>query len=223
MIHRYARFLAFLATAASVVASLWTRMDPAPAILIGFDVGALVFFTTLVSLFRGATADEMRERAQANEPDHHWLLALAMLIAAVTVAGVWTELLAISTAGASEKGPTIALAAISLSIVWLFANALAAIHYAHLWYLRGGDGEDAGGLDFPSPGRGRDSIPDPSPDYWDFSYFAVVLSMTFQVSDVQITSKPVRRLALIHGLVAFLFNFSVIALSVNLLTSVLGK
>lgn len=219
MIRRYSRFFAFLVTGALVTVFLWPRMDVAPAILLGFDAGALVFFVTLVSLFRGATAEDMRERSQANEPDHYWLLLLSFLIAVVTIAGVWTELLALSHATDGEKGPMIALATTSLAIVWFFANALGAIHYAHLWYLRSDNGSDARGLDFPGP----DDSSDPSPDYWDFAYFAVVLSMTFQVSDVQITRKRIRRLATLHGLVAFLFNFSVIALSVNLLTSVLGS
>lgn len=218
MIRRYWRFAAFLLIGIVVTALLWPRMDAAPAVLIGFDVGALIFFVTLISLFN-ASAAEMRERSQANEPDHQWLLLLSMLIAAVTIAGVWTELLALSDAGPGEKAPTIALATGSLTLVWLFANALGAIHYAHLWYLRSPEGKDAGGLNFPGPDDGADL----SPDYWDFSYFAVVLSMTFQVSDVEISSKPIRRLATLHGMVAFLFNFSVIALSVNLLTNLLGK
>lgn len=214
---RYWRFLVFFITGAFVTALLWPRMGPAPSVLIGFDTGALIFFATLVSLFN-ANADQMRERSQANEPDHTSLLVLAMLIAAVTIIGVWTELIAISSDKTADNRAMIALAMVSLGLVWLFANALGAIHYAHLWYLRGPDGKDCGGLNFPGPGDSTDD----SPDYWDFAYFAAVLSMTFQVSDVTIGAKTIRRLVLVHGLVAFLFNFSVIALSVNLVTGVLG-
>jgi uncharacterized membrane protein len=155
----------------------------------------------------------MRQRSQANEPDHHLLLWLALGIAGVTVTAVWSEVLVISENKGGDNRAMIALATFSLALAWLFANALGAIHYAHLWYLRGPDGKDARGLDFPG-----DEI---HPDYWDFIYFTTVLSMTFQVSDVTISAKSIRRLVIIHGLVAFLFNISVIALSVSVVTGVL--
>ena len=189
------------------------------AVLIGFDAGALVFFITLVSLFRGATATSMRQRAQANEPDQALLLILAIAIAGITSAGVWVEFFAIQALPTEERTAMVALAGFSLAMVWLFANALGAIHYAHCWYLPGPDGGDARGLDFP------DAAIDPDfwPDYGDFAYFAAVLSMTFQVSDVEISRKPLRRLVLVHSLIAFLFNISVIALTVSLVSNMLGK
>ena len=76
----------------------------------------------------------------------------------------------------------------------------------------GGGGSD-GGLDFPSTKR---------PDYWDFFYFSAVLGMTFQVSDVQITSRKLRRLATAHGMLGFLFNTVVVALTVNLASGLLS-
>ncbi len=68
------------------------------------------------------------------------------------------------------------------------------------------------GLEFPA---------DDLPDYWDFFYFALVLGMTFQVSDVQITARTLRRLATAHGLLGFLFNTVSIALTVNIGASLL--
>ena len=59
------------------------------------------------------------------------------------------------------------------------------------------------------------------PDYLDFMYFALVLGMTFQVSDVQITSRKLRRLATVHGLLSFLFNTIILALTVNLAAGLL--
>ena len=67
----------------------------------------------------------------------------------------------------------------------------------------------ASGLKFPD---------DDKPDYWDFIYFSFVIGMTFQVSDVQVTNKGIRRLVTAHGFVSFLFNTTVIALTVNMAT-----
>ena len=215
MIRRYARFVGFLVTAVTGTAVLWQPLGAVPAILAGFDAGVLIFFASLVSLFRAATAGEMRARSQANEPDHHLLLLLALAIAGVIIMAVWTEMIAISGQHDSNKGVILALAMLSLALAWLFANALCAIHYAHCWYLPGVDGGDAAGLNFPGS--------ETQPDYWDFTYYTVTLSMTFQVSDVRIESQSLRRLAIAHGLIAFLFNISVIALSVSLVTSILAK
>ena len=55
------------------------------------------------------------------------------------------------------------------------------------------------------------------PDYWDFAYFSFVIGMTFQVSDVSINDRHIRRIALMHGVIAFFFDVVIVALSVNLI------
>ena len=94
---------------------------------------------------------------------------------------------------------------------WLFSSLIYALHYAHMFY---GDnkGKDAGGVTFPDKKE---------PDYWDFLYFSFVVGMTCQVSDVQVATRPWRRLVLIHGIVSFLFNTIVLALSINLVAGLL--
>jgi uncharacterized membrane protein len=87
----------------------------------------------------------------------------------------------------------------------VFVNIMFALHYAHDYYAA--PDANASGLAFPGTSE---------PDYWDFMYFAFVLGMTFQVSDVQITSRGVRRFALMHGVLAFFFNVVIIALTVNI-------
>jgi len=63
------------------------------------------------------------------------------------------------------------------------------------------------GLAFPT---------EPQPNYWDFIYFSFVIGMTFQVSDVQVTSTPLRRLVIAHGVISFFFSVAILALAVNL-------
>jgi uncharacterized membrane protein len=99
----------------------------------------------------------------------------------------------------------------TILLSWLFMHTIFALHYAHEYY---GEGRDAsiGGLDFPG---GQD------PDHWDFLYFSFVIAMTSQVSDVQITSKVVRRLVNIHGVLSFFFNVAVLALMINMVSSLI--
>lgn len=85
-------------------------------------------------------------------------------------------------------------------MAWVFFNVLFALHYAHLYYRHGG-------LGFPE---------DQAPDARDFVYFAFVVGMTFQVSDVAVTQSRMRRHVLIQSLAAFVFKVVIVALSVNM-------
>ena len=100
---------------------------------------------------------------------------------------------------------TLALSTVVLS--WFFIHIIFAFHYAHEFYGEAKDGHK-GGLKFPEPTT--------SPEYWDFVYFSFVIGMTFQVSDVQVTSKAMRRLVVAHGVVSFFYNVAVLALMVNI-------
>jgi uncharacterized membrane protein len=95
----------------------------------------------------------------------------------------------------------------TLSVAWLFSSVIYALHYAHLFYT-GEKGKDVRGIEFPKTDE---------PDYWDFLYFATCLSMTFQVSDMNITSRKVRRVVMFHCLAAFVFNLGIIAFTINVL------
>jgi uncharacterized membrane protein len=95
---------------------------------------------------------------------------------------------------------------------WLTTHVSFAYRYAHEYYTVDGACGPEGGLVFPG---------DEKPDYLDFIYFSFVLGMTFQVSDINITAKKLRRLATVQGLIGFLFNTVILALSVNIAASLL--
>ncbi len=89
------------------------------------------------------------------------------------------------------------------------------IRYAHLYYIDAHkkNREDIkGGLIFPGG---------ENPNYLDFAYFSFVIGMTCQVSDVQISSRQMRRLATVHGLIAFVFNTAILAVFVNIVAGLI--
>lgn len=172
---------------------------------LGFDGAALVFLASLVPLFltrRDAAA--MRKQAARNDANRVLVLAITTLLTVVIMAAIAGELPHVGHGG----GHWVLVKLIgTLLLTWLFANVVYALHYAHLFYMAGDvAGEDARGLDFPG---GED------PDYLDFFYFAFTLGMTFQTADVNITGKPIRRIAVLHGFAAFVFNIGVIAFTIN--------
>jgi len=98
---------------------------------------------------------------------------------------------------------------------WLLVHTIFAMHYAHEYYqddLSTPVVDDIGGLEFPK---------ETQPDYWDFLYYSFVVGMTSQVSDVQITSRAMRRLTLIHGVLSFFFNTAILAMSINIIAGLL--
>jgi uncharacterized membrane protein len=185
---------------ACVVMSLW-KVKPATALLLSFDLGALLYLCMLARLFVRTRAEHMARQACTQDTGRRSTLCIAVAVSGVVLVALSTELHAAKSGGATAMG----MAALSIVLSWLFMNTMYALHYAHGYY--GDFGKQHEGLEFPGTKR---------PDYWDFVYFAFVIGMCFQVSDVQITSQTLRRTALLHSVVAFFFNVFIIAISVNI-------
>jgi uncharacterized membrane protein len=120
-------------------------------------------------------------------------------------------------AGGARIGEHVALAALTVVGSWALIHTVFTMHYAHAYYsnLDECEGEHGAGLAFPG---GEEE----EPDFLDFAYFSFVIGMTFQVSDIEITSKRIRRLSLVHALLSFLFNTIILALTINLASSLIG-
>ncbi len=196
---------AIFVLAAAVLVALGLRV--ATAVLLGFDLAAVIYLAVLARLFNRATPAHMRLQAKAQDTGRWGVLWSAVVLAAVVLVALGTELHAAKGGGL----PALGLGAASVVLSWLFLNVMFALHYAHGYY--GDLGEKHAGLQFPDT---------PHPDYWDFAYFAIVIGMTFQVSDVQIGSRYLRRVALLHSVIAFFFNVFIIAITVNIVAGMGG-
>ena len=169
--------------------------------MVAFDVAAIVFLLAVATLM-GSEAERMRDVAKANDANRALLLGLSVTVSIVVLVAVAKEL-----QGRTDTLSTVLVIA-TLALAWLFSNTVYALHYAHAYYLPGEDGEDRRGLDVPHCHE---------PDYWDFLYFSFTLGMTFQTSDVEITSGYMRRVVTGQCLAAFVFNLGVIAFTINVL------
>jgi uncharacterized membrane protein len=176
------------------------------AVLIGWDVGVASYLAlAFVRMARSSIAD-IRRRAKEEDEGALGVLLLTVGAAIASVGAIFAEL---GGADPSEPGYGlyVALAIVTIALSWAFTHVIFALHYAREFY---GEGEWAEGLKFPGDER---------PDYWDFVYFAFVIGMTFQVSDVAVTRRFVRRTVIIHGIVSFVFTTAIIALTVNIAAS----
>jgi uncharacterized membrane protein len=183
--------------------------------ILAWDVGAATFLMLCGVLFAGAsTAERMERNARAQEEGEWTLFFLVVAGAVASFAAILSEFSTMKGAAADVRELKIGVVAATLALSWSLTHTVFALRYAHEFYTKSvPEGDVDRGLDFP---RER------QPDYWDFLYFALVLGMTFQVSDVQITSRKFRRLATLHGLLGFVFNTVIVALTVNLASGLLG-
>ncbi len=199
------RFVLFALVFAGALAALIPWLGRGRGIMAAFDLATIVFLAAVSTLLGHGEAVRMRAAARANDANRVVLLGFTGLVVAVVLVAVAGEV-----KGRSD-GATVMLVVATLILAWLFSNTVYALHYAHLYYLGGRDGGDAGGLDFPGGDR--------TPDYWDFLYFSFTLGMTFQTSDVTIGSHAIRRVVLGHSMAAFVFNLGVLAFTINVLGS----
>ena len=182
-------------------------LAPRTRAVLAYDVAVLVFLAAAAFLFTTERRSRMALDAARQQEGEWTIFALTIAAAVFSLVATLGEFAAIKDAHRADRVLHIALVIVTLFGSWLMVHTTFAFRYAHEFYTQSdGDAPD-GGLQFP----GKDD-----PDYLDFVYFALVIGMTFQVSDVQITSRKLRRLATIQGLLAFLFNTVIFALSVNL-------
>lgn len=172
-----------------------------------WDCAAFSLLASSWWIIASGEAQDARARAGAEDPGRRVLLMLSL---ASSLASFFAAALLLQ-----QVGETAALRSLALGLclsapllAWLLTHSVYALHYAHLYYGASGTGQ---GLSFPGDG---------DPDDLDFAYFAFTIGMTFQTSDVEVTSKRLRRSVLLHALLSFVFNTGVIALALNL---VLGK
>jgi uncharacterized membrane protein len=174
-------------------------------------VGVFLALTALAVI--GAPPQQLRERARRLDPRRWVILALIVAAAAISLLALGLTLQKPSNETVSQLAWRLALAGLAVLASWTLTHTTFSLHYAHHFYGDGpapGAADDRGGLAFPGGEL---------PDFWDFLYFAFVVGMTCQVSDVQVTSRSMRRLTLLHGVLSFFFNTIILALAVNLLAS----
>lgn len=185
------------------------NIDILTHIMIGWDTFSVCMIVMTWITFFITTAKQIRIQSKVQDPNRSIIFIIILIC---TLASFLTVLLMIVTKKSGESGGSwrLFIAVAGMLFSWLLIHTSFTLRYAHIFYgdHKTNPNTHAGGLEFPG-----DSLP----DYLDFAYYSFVLGMTFQVSDIQITSKRFRRLALLHGLISFIFDTTMIALTINIL------
>jgi len=191
-----------------------------------FSVGELVLFTWSIFalcvilldwlIIFSSHPQDVRKVANLEDSSRTVIFIFVIGAAIISLGAILFLLKSSKSASEAQITEHVLLSMASVVISWWLVHTIFSMRYAHLYYSTDPDGDKkkpCGGLQFPD---------EPEPDYLDFVYFSFVLGTTFQVSDVEISSRHIRRLALIHGLIAFAFNTAILALSINVVSGLVS-
>lgn len=173
--------------------------------LIAWDAGVLTYLVLAMILFATASSRTIAAGAVAQREGEWTIFWLTVGAALASFTAILNQFSAMKDLAPGARPMHIALVVVTLLASWLMTHITFTFRYAHEYY--GANPKHAGGMRFPGEAH---------PDYLDFLYFSLGLGTTFQVSDVEIQARRVRHLATVHGLMSFLFNTVILALTVNL-------
>lgn len=178
--------------------------------LIGWNVGVWLYLLLMWFSMWRADHEHMRRVAVAQADSAGIVLLVATCAALVSIVAIVLELADVKGSGASHALPSIIFALATVAASWVLLPTLFALNYASLYY---GEGDDSGaGLEFPDKQKTHKFYP----DYADFIYFSMTIAVASQTADVAISTRKLRRLVTIHAALSFLFNTSILALTINI-------
>jgi uncharacterized membrane protein len=191
------------------------KMEGATRTMVGWDIFCLCEIAIGLAIFTSVCPKQLRVLASREDASRPVVFSIVLIAIIGSLGGVLL-LLKNQEGWVLSKGLETFIYITGVIFSWVLLHMMYTHRYAHLYY---GDhptrkNEIAKGLDIPG---------DEPPDYIDFAYFSFVIGMTFQVSDIEISSRQIRRVVLIHGLLSFLFNTVIVALTINVVVDLQAK
>ena len=191
-----------------IAAALFWFMRPVVAVLLGWDGAAALYVLWVWAAVWRLDAGQTRDLA-AREAITGVTMELVVLGAGTaSLAAVGLAMLRAGKNTGATKMYLIGVGVLSVVLSWAVVHTVFTLRYARAYYA-----PEPGGIDFNNSGL---------PAYADFAYLAFTIGMTFQVSDTNITAKPVRQIALRHALLSYLFGAVILAVAINVFASLLS-
>jgi uncharacterized membrane protein len=178
------------------------------AVLFASDLAALVFVAWVWMTVWRFDAQRTARLARAVDPSRPVADAILLAAGTASLIAVAFTLGQAGHAGSPQRGLLTALAIVSVALAWASVHTVFALSYARHYYSPPEGGVDFQGLD---------------PDYRDFAYLALTIGMTYQVSDTDLGAREIRRRALRHALLSFVFGTVILAVTINAVAGLLTK
>ncbi|MHB8166793.1 MAG: DUF1345 domain-containing protein [Sulfuricella sp.] len=174
--------------------------------IVGWNVGAWLYLMLAAHMMFWTAHEKMRNRAIEQDEGKYVVLGMVIVAAIASLGSIVAELAVVKDMHGMFRYAHITLAVLTILSTWAFTQVMFALHYAHDFYVAKERG-NSGGLEFPNA---------TTPDYSDFLYFACVIGTSGQTADVSFTSRAMRRTGLVHCVLAFFFNTTLVALTINI-------
>ena len=220
------RLLGSIALGVLIYALLPSTLGLPTRVLIGWNIAIAVFLVLASTMMAQSTHETMRKRARDLDEGRHAVLVLSVVAALSSLTAIIFELFHLKTASAGVAGLHIGLSIATILTSWSFVHMIFTEHYAHGYYIDADDEgysavEDREEGDSPRR-RGLRFPGQPRPDYLDFLYFSFTIGVANQTADVEINTRAMRLLVLIHSVLSYFFNTIILALTINIAASLLG-
>ena len=173
--------------------------------LIAWNVGTVSYLVLTAVMMVRSTHEDIHKRALTQDEGAAVILAMVVLAALSSLGAIVAELTVARNETGLARSLHIGLAAFTVLTSWTFTQVMFALHYAHEYY-QSLHANESPGLVFPDTRR---------PEYFDFLYVAAVIGTSAQTADVSFGSSAMRRVGLVHCVLAFFFNATLLALMVN--------
>lgn len=184
--------------------------------IIGWNVGAWLYLILAAHMMfwtgiENSSHEKMRARALGQDDGKYVVLGMVIVAAIASLGAIVAELTVAKDIHGWLRNAHIVLAVLTILSSWAFTQVMFALHYAHDFYVAKTDNH-SGSLEFPGL---------TTPDYSDFLYFACVIGTSGQTADVSISSRSMRRTSLVHCVLAFFFNATLLALTINIASNLI--
>ena len=217
--HVKARPRLFTSTIIGILVYFFAPLPPdaSTRLLISWNIAATCFLVVMIAMMLRSNDEDMQRRAQRTDEGRFAVLFSSVIAAVASLATIVVELSRIKDAGSNGATFYIGLSVVTILVSWSFIQIIFTEHYAHEYYMKTHDGrrkrnEQGSGLGFPDERK---------PDYVDFLYFTVTIGVANQTADISIQSRPMRILVLMHSVISYFFNATILALSINIVSSIL--
>ena len=177
--------------------------------IVGWNVGACLYIVLVTIMMVNSSEARMQRRARLQDEGRALILFLVIVGAVTCLLAIVAQLAIVKDMKGTERYAHIALALLTIVSSWVFTHITFALQYAHDYYVVRSQGRP-GGLEFPG---------DDHPEYGDFVYLSFIVGTSGQTADVSFSSKAMRRLGTMHCVLAFVFNTTVLALTINIAAS----
>lgn len=202
---RLATSLAVSLSVGFLLSCIWPG-HPVGSVLIAYNAGTVLYVALAGSMMVTSNKQHLRWRAQLQDDGQIAVLLSVVVASVISLLAIAAQLAIAKDLVGFSKYAHIALAAVTVITSWSFAQMMFALHYAHAYYQGEADAH-AGGLEFP----GKEA-----PEYLDFLYVACVIGTSGQTADVSFSTSAMRRVGLLHCVLSFFYNATMIALTINI-------